>query len=138
MAPAGRAGLTVSAMTSVSADGDAPTMLVCVNKGATAAGPILSNGSFAINVLGADQQVLADRFAGRAGVADKFDGLAFDTMATGSPVLAGLAAFDCDVQSSDAVGTHLVLIGAVRAVRVSETGSPLIYGMRGYLRAERA
>ncbi|WP_308915139.1 flavin reductase family protein [Jannaschia sp. LMIT008] len=135
---AGRAGLTVSAMTSVSADGDAPTMLVCVNRGAAAAEPILANGRFAINVLGSDQQDVADRFAGRAGVADKFAGLIWDVMATGAPVLAGLAAFDCEVQSSDAVGTHLVLIGAVRAVRVSETGSPLIYGMRSYLRTERA
>lgn len=136
--PAGRAGLTVSAMTSVSADGDAPTMLVCVNRGASAAGPILRNGCFAINVLEAGQQALADTFAGRTDTADRFAGLDWDAIETGAPVLRGLAGFDCALQSADTVGTHHVLIGAVRAVRVSETGTPLIYGMRSYLRTERA
>jgi flavin reductase (DIM6/NTAB) family NADH-FMN oxidoreductase RutF len=138
--PAGRAGLTVSAMTSVSADGDAPTMLVCVNKGASAAGPILENGVFAINVLRAGQQELADLFAGRGqatGVA-RFDGLAVERLTTGAPILDALAAFDCELMAADPIGTHHVLIGAVRAVRSSETGSPLIYGMRSYLRAEPA
>ena len=57
---------------------------------------------------------------------------------TGAPILRGLAGFDCEVQSADLVGTHHVIIGAVRAVRVSEEGAPLIYGMRCYLRAEKA
>ncbi|WP_043919813.1 flavin reductase family protein [Jannaschia aquimarina] len=136
--PAGRAGLTVSAMTSVSADGDAPTMLVCINRGATAADPILANGCFAINVLEAHQQDVADTFAGRTDAADRFADLPWEVLETGAPVLHGLAGFDCEVQSADLVGTHHVIIGAVRAVRVSEDGTPLIYGMRSYLRAERA
>ena len=138
--PAGRAGITVSAMTSVSADGDAPTMLVCVNRGASAAAPILENGVFAINVLRGDQQALADLFAGRGDAAGpaRFDGLAWETLATGAPILDGLAAFDCALQAADPIGTHHVLIGAVRAVRSADTGAPLIYGMRSYLRAEPA
>lgn len=138
--PAGRAGVTVSAMTSVSAEGDAPTMLICVNKGGSAAAPILENGCFAINVLDAGQQSIADAFAGRGGVDPqaRFDGLDIETMLTGAPIISGLAAFDCDVQAVDLIGTHHVIIGAVRAVRASEAGTPLIYGMRSYLRAERA
>ncbi|UWQ20301.1 flavin reductase family protein [Jannaschia sp. W003] len=136
--PAGRAGITVSAMTSVSADGGTPTMLVCINKGASVATPILGNGCFAINVLEAHQQDVADRFAGRTEAADRFEGVAWDALETGAPVLRGLAGFDCTLQSADLVGTHHVMIGAVRAVRVTEDGTPLIYGMRGYLRAERA
>lgn len=138
--PAGRAGVTVSAMTSVSADGDAPTMLVCINKGASAAIPILANGCFAVNVLEAGQQDLADIFAGRveAPGGDRFAEAPWDILETGAPVLRGLAGFDCEIQSADLVGTHHVIIGAVRAVRVSEEGTPLIYGMRSYLRAEKA
>ena len=138
--PAGRAGLTVSAMTSVSADGDPPTILVCINKGASAAEPILTNGCFAVNVLDAAQQDIADIFAGRAEApgGDRFAAAPWDVLETGAPVLHGLAGFDCEVQSADLVGTHHVIIGAVRAVRVAEEGAPLIYGMRSYLRAERA
>ncbi len=136
--PGGRAGMTVSAMTSVSADGPAPTMLVCINKEASAAGPILANKCFGINVLESGQQGMADIFAGRTGVADRFEGIAWEAGATGAPLLPGLAAFDCALQSAEIVGTHHVLIGAVRAVHVAETGTPLIYGMRGYLKAEPA
>ena len=137
--PGGRAGVTVSAMTSVSADGDAPTMLVCVNRGASAAGPILANGCFAVTVLEAAQQDLADVFAGRiqGPGGDRFAAAPWDVLETGAPVLRGLASFDCAVQSADLVGTHHVVIGAVRAVRVSEAGTPLIYGMRTYLRTEK-
>lgn len=138
--PAGCAGVTVSAMTSVSADGDAPTMLVCVNKGASAADVILANGCFAVNVLDAGQQEVADLFAGRGDAvgAARFEGLEVDRLETGAPVLRGLAGFDCAIQAVDLIGTHHVILGAVRAVRASEAGTPLIYGMRAYLRTERA
>ncbi|MEL7183685.1 MAG: flavin reductase family protein [Pseudomonadota bacterium] len=138
--PAGLGGLTVSAMTSVSADGPTPTMLICVNKTASAADAILQNGCFAINVLEAGQQDIADIFAGRtkADGAQRFAGLSYDRLQTGAPVLRGLAGFDCDIQAVDLIGTHHVIIGAVQAVRVSEAGAPLIYGMRSYLRTERA
>ncbi len=137
---AGRAGVTVSAMTSVSADGEAPTILICVNMGASAADPILGNGRFAVNVLRADQQDLADTFAGRldAPQGDRFAVGDWSTLTTGAPILEALASFDCDVQSAELVGTHHVIIGSVRAVRVSEEGSPLIYGMRSYLKTHPA
>lgn len=134
---AGRAGVTVSAMTSVSADGDAPTILICVNKGASAADPILANGRFVVNVLSGDQQGIADVFAGRTEIAseDRFSVGKWSVLATGAPVLDALASFDCEVQSAELVGTHHVIIGLVRAVQVTEDGVPLIYGMRSYLRA---
>jgi flavin reductase len=138
---AGRAGVTVSAMTSVSADGPAPTILVCVNGGASAADPILRNGCFGVNVLGGDQQHVSDTFAGRSEPrdGDRFSAVRWEPGATGAPLIEGaLAAFDCRLQSADLVGTHHVMIGAVQSVRVSETGTPLIYGMRRYLRAETA
>ena len=42
----GRAGVTVSAMSSVSADGAAPTLLVCVHSLSPAAKTIIANGTF--------------------------------------------------------------------------------------------
>ena len=57
--PAGRAGVTVSAMSSVSADGDGagggPTMLVCVHHMSPAAAKIIENGCFCANILADDQ-----------------------------------------------------------------------------------
>lgn len=139
--PAGRAGVTVSAMTSISADGDAPTMLVCVNTTSSAAAPLLENKVFVINVLEAGQQAVADVFASRvpAPDGDKFNAVAHAPLTTGAPALAGaLVSFDCTLMSAQLVGTHYVVIGSVKAVHLRDDGTPLVYGMRSYLRAEPA
>ena len=48
---AGRVGLTVSAMSSVSADTPRPTLLICVNENSAAASSILENGVFCVNAV---------------------------------------------------------------------------------------
>ncbi len=63
--PAGRAGVTVSAMASVSADSDWPTLLVCVHHLSPAAAKIVENGVLCVNVLRDDQSYISDTFAGR-------------------------------------------------------------------------
>ena len=63
--PAGRAGVTVSAMASVSADTPQPTLLVCVHHLSHAAEAILGNAAFCVNVLRDDQSDISDHFAGR-------------------------------------------------------------------------
>jgi flavin reductase (DIM6/NTAB) family NADH-FMN oxidoreductase RutF len=84
--PAGRSGVTVSEMSSVSADGENPTILVCVNRQGTAAGPIVENGVFCVNILRDDQSYISDRFAGRHGVGiDKFSGVHLAGNSTGAP-----------------------------------------------------
>src|SRR5690625_2260583 len=62
---AGRGGVTVSAMTSVSADTEKPTLLVCLHRDSSAAPLILANGVFCVNVLRDDQTRISDVFAGR-------------------------------------------------------------------------
>ena len=134
----GRAGVTVSAMTSVSADGAAPTMLVCVHHLSQAAAAILENGCFCINVLRADQREISDVFARRIPVpgGDKFSTGGAVPMQTGAPRLADpLVAFDCRLISGERVGTHHLFIGEVGDVYIGE-GEPLLYGNRSYLRSE--
>ncbi|MGI9406007.1 MAG: LysR substrate-binding domain-containing protein [Hyphomicrobiaceae bacterium] len=132
---AGRAGVTVSAMASVSADGDRPTMLVCVHHMSSAAQTIIDNGCFCTNVLRDDQSFISDTFAGRqpAEDGDKFSCAKWHSMQTGSPrVKDPLAAFDCEVVSSERVGTHHVFIGEVQEIFVADGGNPLIFANRAY------
>lgn len=133
--PAGRAGVTVSAMASVSADTPLPTLLVCVNQTASAAPQLLANGRFVVNVLRDDQAHVADVFAGRHRdrMADKFDVTGWTAMPSGLPRAdAALVAFDCRLSSSTLVGTHHVLFGEVEAVHIAPRGQPLIYAHRAY------
>jgi len=132
---AGRAGVTVSAMSSVSADGDWPTMLVCVHHKARAAGTIIANGGFCVNILRDDQSFISDSFAGRIETADgdKFSCARWTPMASGLPRVSDpLAAFDCRLRSAERVGTHHIFVGAVREVYVAGAGTPLIYADRAY------
>lgn len=133
--PAGRAGVTVSAMASVSADGESPTLLVCVHHLSPAAATIIGNGAFCVNVLREDQSYISDTFAGRlpAPDGDKFACADWRAMPTGAPRLAApLAAFDCRVLSAERIGTHHVFLGAVADIFVAEPGSPLIFANRAY------
>ena len=136
--PAGRGGVTVSAMTAISADSPRPTMLTCINADASPLPQILKNGVFCINVLTLDQVEISDIFASRipAPGDDKFAAVRHAPMLTGAPrLMDALVSFDCRLVSADKVGTHHICIGAVDAVEVAPEGQPLLYGMRRYLRA---
>lgn len=138
--PAGRSGVTVSAMASVSADTPRPTLLVCVHHLSPAAQKILDNGVFCVNVLRDDQGYISDTFAGRFKhqVKDKFSCADWTPMASGAPrVIDPLVGFDCTVTSSDLIGTHYVFFGEVSDLYVSKKGSPLLYANRAYGAAQR-
>ena len=136
----GKAGVTVSAMSSVSADTPQPTMLVCVHHLSPAAEKILGNGVFCVNLLRDDQSFISDAFAGRfkEELEDKFDCADWATQVTGAPrVVDPLVAFDCRMTSHEKVGTHYVFLGEVEDVFIAERGSPLIYANRAYGSASR-
>src|SRR4249919_3577869 len=65
--PGGKTGFTATAVCSVS---DAPpTLLVCLNRGATSMPILRGNGVFCVNTLRAGDELIADTFAGRTKVA---------------------------------------------------------------------
>lgn len=133
--PAGKAGVTISAMTSVSADGSAPTLLICVHHKSSAAQTIIDNGCFCTNVLRDDQSYISDTFAGRREVqcGDKFSCTDWQNMSTGAlRAVDPLVAFDCKVKSSERVGTHHVFIGEVQDIFIASGGRPLIFSNRSY------
>jgi len=142
--PEGRAGVTVSAMASVSADTPAPSLLVCVHHLSSACSAILKNGVFCVNVLRDDQSNISDTFAGRTRPVDgdKFSCAEWTVQKTGAPrVIDPLVAFDCRLTHSDLFGTHHVMFGEVEDIFIARQGVPLIYANRAYgklLRLERS
>jgi flavin reductase (DIM6/NTAB) family NADH-FMN oxidoreductase RutF len=135
--PAGRFGVTVSAMASVSLEG--PILLVCLHQMSAAARAIRENGAFCVNLLRHDQSPIADTFAGRVKTkdGDKFSCATWTKMKTGAPRLADpLVAFDCRLIRNDLVGTHYVCFGEVAEIFLS-AGAPLIYRLKSYGTASR-
>ena len=132
---AGRAGVTVSAMSSVSADTPRPSLLVCVHHLSSAAEKIVQNEAFCVNVLQDHQSYVSDTFAGRRETkdGDKFSCAQWTTQKTGCPrIVDPLVAFDCKVTSAERVGTHHVFVGEVQDMFTAERGSPLIFANRAY------
>ncbi len=131
--PAGKTGFTATAVCSVS---DTPaTLLVCLNRRSKSAPLVGQNGVFCVNTLGADQDKLADVFAGRGGqhLEERFSFGEWLTLKTGSPVLASaVIAFDCRTIETKAVASHNVIFGAVQAVRLGPPGPALVYHDRLY------
>jgi flavin reductase len=134
--PSGRYGVTVSAMTAVSADTPAPSLLVCVNEASRAAGMIRGNGVFCVNLLRHDQALVSDTFAGRIRTSsgDKFEAIAWRKLVTGSPVLDDtLVSFDCQLKQAVLYGTHWILIGEVADIALhDQPRPPLVYAYRVY------
>ncbi len=132
---AGRAGVTVSAMSSVSADTPKPTLLACVHHLSSTAQKIIDNQVFCVNVLRDDQTYISDAFAGRlkGAAKDRFECANWTAMPSGAPrVVDPLVCFDCELMSSSLVGTHHVFLGEVTDIFVAQGGSPLIYANRAY------
>jgi flavin reductase (DIM6/NTAB) family NADH-FMN oxidoreductase RutF len=132
--PGGRAGVTVSAMTSVSAEaGASPTLLVCIHHQSPAAKAVRRNAVFCVNLLRDNQSAIAERFAGRLKDGDKFSGAQWTTLKTGSPATTeALASFDCELESVLRQGTHWIFIGRVAGVSIGDERNPLIYANRTY------
>lgn len=123
-----RTGLTATSVSSLSVE--PPTLLICVNRGASSFAPLLKERAFAINVLRPHHEDVADRFAGKGGLKGpaRYQGADWTRLATGAPVLAdALAAFDCELEDAIERHSHVIVIGRVLASRITESAEPLLY-----------
>ena len=131
--PGGKSGFTATAVCSVS---DQPaTLLVCLNRGSVSAPILAENGVFCVNTLAANEEKLADVFAGRGDVPrnERFDRGEWTTLKTGAPVLtSAVVAFDCRSIEIKAVASHNVIFGVVEAVRLGPRAPALVYHDRAY------
>lgn len=98
--PAGMAGFTASAVCSVT--DSPPTLLVCLNRGASV-WPIFSeNRTLCVNTLSAGQEPLSNLFGGKTPMADRFAAARWQTGDTGCPRLENaLASFDCRISGGE-------------------------------------
>lgn len=130
--PAGRHGLTASAVCSVT--DSPPTLLVCVNQQAGAHAHLVDNAVLCVNVLTGRHEELSGAFGGKGlAVEDRFAHASWRTLVTGAPVLSDAAvSFDCRIVRSEEIGTHTVFFCEVVDVAVAAEAEGLIYFNRTY------
>jgi flavin reductase len=132
--PAGRHGLTASAVCSVT---DAPpTLLVCINRAASAHGALKANGALCVNILAGRHEPLSADF-GRSGATpeQRFARGSWTSLVTGAPVLIdAVASFDCSIATVAERGTHSVFFCEVQEIVSGANPEVLIYFNRLYHR----
>ncbi len=122
-------GLTASALSSLSLE---PRMLlICINERSSTLEQIKEAGSFAVNILAAEQQEVAQQFATRK--EDRFGGVRWRPgMETGSPILDGSLAYaECRLRDTCKGGDHVIVMGEVVAGDAHEA-EPLLYFRQRY------
>lgn len=117
-------GLTANSFNSVSLE---PALVLWSLSCAADSLAVFSTGShYAINILAADQQELARRFAARG--VDRWAGVAFEAGASGAPLLAGaVATFECFNRSRYVEGDHVIFVGEVERCAHRAGASPLLF-----------
>jgi flavin reductase (NADH)/flavin reductase/chlorophenol-4-monooxygenase component 1 len=131
--PAGKAGVTCSAVCSVS--DTPPTILFCVNRRSAANSVIKSNGFLSVNWLSAHQTGISQVFAGIGHVPmlERFSDTRWQESVHGVPYRTdALVALDCRIASAMEIGTHSVFVASVLNARRTSGGEPLVYCRREY------
>jgi flavin reductase (DIM6/NTAB) family NADH-FMN oxidoreductase RutF len=125
-------GMTVTDWAGVSVD--PPMALVCADKKSDTLGVIEAGRCFAINVLAAGLEDLSNRFASKKNEDKRFDGLAYESGATGAPLLeCAVTCLDCRVVALYEAGDHQILVGEIERAIV-RGGEPLVYCGGAYQR----
>lgn len=125
------AGFTANSFTSVSLE--PPMLLVCLGKSSSNYRTFSTAGSFAVNILAADQAELSVRFA-TPGI-DRYAGIDWRAGLGGAPLIVDVAAwFDCTCHEVIEAGDHVILIGEIVGFERSKR-APLIYLQGQYLEA---
>ena len=119
-----RVGLTANSFNSVSL---APPLVLWSLSRRAGSVPAFTRGShYAINILSAEQHLLAERFASKS--IDRFAGVAFRDGIGGAPILEGAAAvFECFNRSQYEEGDHIIFVGEVERCEHREAAQPLIF-----------
>ena len=127
-------GMTVSAFCSVSLA--PPLILICIEKSASAWRTLTTTGEFVVNILSAEQEQLARRFAIEE--IDRFDGVGYSRTQNGIVILDDVVAvIECKRTTLYDGGDHTIILGSVEATRVSNEKKPLLYYRGGYAQLER-
>ncbi|MFE6165493.1 flavin reductase family protein [Streptomyces sp. NPDC056486] len=126
-------GLTANSFTCVSLD--PPLVLFCLHGGSRGLSAIRESGSFAVNILAADQAALCRAFARRDTAG--FDDLAVQDAETGAPVLTeALAYLDCRLYAMFPGGDHEIVVGEVVDLGLLRDAEPLAFFRSAHPRLE--
>ncbi|MGH2447379.1 MAG: flavin reductase family protein, partial [Chloroflexota bacterium] len=125
---------TISSLTQLSSD--PPRFLISIEADSQMEGWLKQSGVCGLSFLPWEQQLLADRFAGLAPLADaRFEDLPHFVAITGSPILSNAIGWaDCRIVDQQSTGDHTLFVAEVVALGAGAARDqpPLIYYQNRY------
>lgn len=119
----GPVGLTCQSFFSLSLD--PPLVALAPSQASTSWPRIAATGSFAVSILSSAQETLCRSFA--ISGADKFAGVSWRTVHTGSPIIEGALAWaDCRIEVVHQAGDHYLVTARVLHAG-HDDGHPLLF-----------
>lgn len=118
-----KCGFTASAFSSLSLS--PPLILVCLANNADCFNNFNNQNKFAVNIIGAEHEALAFKFATKG--LDKFGGDEFEQGSHGLPILSNCpVSLECNTENIYSGGDHIILVGHVKYLIVNG-GTPSVW-----------
>ena len=129
IASPGPVGTAIGSFSSLSLD--PPLVLFSITKTSSSWPKMRESGVFCVSVLAEDQEHVSRAFA-QSG-ADKFAGLGYKPMSSGSPRIDDSVAWiDCDITDVYDGGDHDIVVGRIREMAIEREVKPLLFFRGGY------
>lgn len=129
IASPGPVGTAIGSFASLSLE--PPLVTFSITKTSSSWPKIRETEVFCASVLAEDQEHVSRAFA-QSG-ADKFAGLGYKPMGTGSPRIDDCVAWtDCDIADVFDGGDHEIVVGTIREMGIERETKPLVFFRGGY------
>lgn len=126
-----RVGRTATSVLSLSAQ--PPAILVSIDIVSRLADLVSRTGGFSLAMLAQGQENIADAFAGRVPLEERFQHGEWGSWPSGQPLLVGAATvLDCEVIGAMETGTHVLFAGAIVEAETDATRQPLLWHRHAY------
>lgn len=121
-----RLGVTVSALVSLSLE--PPLVGVSIRREAQIHALLVEAGGFAVSLLAAGQEWLAQHFARSTPPIAMWHGVAHEEGSVGAPLLAGAVGWlECRLSAEYPAGDHTFFVGEVLAAELGPEAPPLVH-----------
>jgi flavin reductase len=118
-------GVVMTSATSLCVD--PPSVMVAVNRTASAHQAITTSGRFRVNMLHADHRPLIEPFSGKLKGAARFRVGHWEFSSEGARLVDAVASLGCTVEASLDYGTHTIFVGRVDDVVLGDLEHTLLW-----------
>ncbi|UXT92290.1 flavin reductase family protein [Agrobacterium pusense] len=126
-----RIGRTITSFMPLSAE--PPLLMISIDASSRMVDLIAASRRFSVAALSRGQEEIADVFAGKGNLPDRFSIGQWDSWPSGSPRLAGaLLSLDCELVGSVDAADHILFVGAITESIPDPSRKALLWSDRSY------